>query len=78
MKQMNHYVSLESARNWQQAEAMTAPGEQNHQSALESGAQGKVLLGVQTNLTLKTWAGFFVWLVACFSRDVCTEQQMLK
>lgn len=52
---------------------MTAPGEQDHQPALESGAQGKVLLGVQTNLTLKTWAGFFVCLVGSFSSDVCTE-----
>lgn len=73
---MNHYVSLESAQNWQQVEAMTAPGEQDHQS--ESGAQGKALLGVQSNLTLETWAGFFVWLVGCFFSDVCTEQQMLK
>lgn len=56
-------VSLESAQNWQQVEALTAPGEQDHQ--LESGAQGKALLGVQTNLTLKTWAGIFVCLVFC-------------
>lgn len=53
---------------------MTAPGEQDHQPALESGAQGKVLLGVQTNLTLKTWAGFFC-LVGSFSSDVCTNSK---
>lgn len=75
---MNHYFSLESVQIWQQAEAVTAPGEQGPQSALESGAQGKVLLGVQTNLTLKVWAGFFVWSVVCFSTDVCTKQQMCK